>query len=431
MVFPCFLFMPNSNSHTQSCIQRLSMICIMGCIFHVLIAGIYSITPQSDALDYHEHALRLANTHAFTVQDTPTAYRPIGFPALLSIAYMIAPSILAGFMLQSLLISITALCIGITLHHYGISEKKALIASGVYLLIPMTWVQSMTLMSEPLAICAMMLSIVVRLKYQTTLSRGVEGLLWGIAILTRPIMLFCVIGIAVHDIIKKSRPFAHTALFLSCMILSLLPWMIRNAQIFGSPIIATNTGINLYIGNNAHANGSYKVIPEMKIVDSLPEMEANTLALSKAIDYIQQYPLQAFALLPKKVAYLCSSDAYLPLQLFHIEASSYPERLLQLPLWSIILIIPGYVLMYSGVSHASIFRSSQYSLFLVILLCLILPCMIFFGSARYHEPMIPLLLIAAVIGYEKGESLIGPSKILPIALVLLWMIEFSMVFLHM
>jgi hypothetical protein len=211
-----------------------------------------------------------------------------------------------------------------------------------------------------------------------------------------------------------------------------MPWVIRNANIMGSPVIASNTGINLYIGNNAHANGSYKVMPDMNVFDSLPEMQANALGISKAIAYVTENPLQSLIMIPKKIAYLFSSDAYLPLQLFQTDAMSYRDRLMQLPAWTIVLLIPGCILMFFGMSYVSIFRSiHQQSHIFVIIFCMILPCMIFFGSARYHEPMIPFMLIAAVSGYERTGNFIGPMKVLTIALALLWSIEFVMVFLHM
>lgn len=398
---------------------------------HALIAGYCSIAPQSDALDYHHHALRLAETHAYTSNGVPTAYRPIGFPAVLSIAYMISPSILSGFILQSALISITACCLGLTLIEFGVSERTVLYASGCYMLLPMTWIQSMTLMSEPLAICAMMIGILLRMRHQQMWSSGLEGIFWGIAILARPIMLFCGIGLFLFDVIRRSRSMPHAFAFLICMILTLMPWMIRNANVMGSPVITSSTGINLLIGNNHHANGSYKTMPEMSELDSLPEMQAHAIAMSKAKNHIIEHPMQTIMMIPKKIAYLFSSDAYLPLQLMHTSETSYRDRLLQLPLWTLLLIIPGCLMMLIGMSNMNEFiENSAFSFILVILLCMIFPCMIFFGSARYHEPMIPFMLISAFVGYEKRGNLIGPVKVIPIALLILWIVELSTILFH-
>lgn len=423
--------MRNSITYNHAFIRHLLMLSVVGFIMHALIAVACSIEPQSDALDYHNHALRLAENHEYTSNGMPTAYRPIGFPAMLSITYMITPSLNSGFILQSLMISITAFCIGLILLEFGVSQRSALFGSGLYMLLPMAWIQSMTLMSEPLAICAMMIGIFLRVRHRHLAASGLEGMLWGLAILARPIMLFCAIGLFIYDLLKSNRSLSHALAFFTCIILTLMPWMIRNANVMGSPVIASNTGINLYIGNNPHANGSYKTIPEMSMLDSLPEMQSNAMAMSKAMNHVLEHPMQSIIMIPKKIAYLFSSDAYMPLQLMQASDASYRERLIQLSPWTLLLIIPGYMVMLIGMSNMNTLVEHQtYSFIIVILLCMIIPCMVFFGSPRYHEPMIPFMLIASIIGYEQRRNLIGPGKVLPIALMIIWVLEISMILFH-
>ena len=412
-------------------IRRLAMLSLIGGIMHVIIAGIFSIPPQSDALDYHEHAMRLAETQSYTAFGIPTAYRPIGFPAVLSIAYMVYPHVISGFILQSMFIALTAFCCGLILFDAGISEMKSLIGAGIYLLLPMTWVQSMTLMSEPLAICAMMLSITIRFRYANIVSRGIEGMLWGIAILARPIMLFCAIAIFLIDL--KQRPHSKSLIisFFVCCSLTLMPWMIRNAIVLGAPVIASNTGINLYIGNNPEANGSYNVASGMKTFDLLPEMKAQQSAMKEAFNYIIANPISSLMMIPKKIAYLFSSDVYLPLQLFPRQGKSYREDITNLPGWSFILIVPGAILTLIALSHVRMMKElEEKDYFFALMIGMILPCMIFFGSPRYHEPMMPLFLIAMMIGIHKSGNLIGAMKVIPIALIMLWLLEYSMIFFH-
>ena len=110
----------------------------LGFIAHVILSIVVSPIPQSDALDYHEHALRLAETHAYTANGFPTAYRPIGFPALLSLFYMIWPSTTFGYVLQSLLVSISALLIALILKEYDAGNAISYAGSILYLLLPMT-----------------------------------------------------------------------------------------------------------------------------------------------------------------------------------------------------------------------------------------------------------------------------------------------------
>ena len=400
----------------------------LGFIAHVILSIVVSPIPQSDALDYHEHALRLAKTHTYTANGFPTAYRPIGFPALLSFMYMIWPSTIFGYALQSLLVSISAILIALILKEYDASNAVSYVGSTLYLLLPMTWIQSMTFMSEPLAIMCMLISVFIHIAFQGMRSRIVEGLFWGIAVLTRPIMIFSVIAILIHDIVKDNQKKTIIA-FVSGVIIAILPWMIRNTYVMGSPMIASNTGINVFIGHNPEANGSYKFVDEMHRFDGQSEVEANASAITSAIQYIVNDPLHSLLLIPKKIAFLFASDAYLPLQSFRIEGNTYRERIQNLPWWSYLLMIPGGFVIFLGASHGKILlHKNQGMRNIAIIIGMIVPCAIFFGTPRYHEPMIPFLLIAMMLGYAQYKKYLGSMTLFALAFPILWLIEYVMIF---
>lgn len=404
------------------------LISALGFIAHVILSIMISPIPQSDALDYHEHALRLAETHAYTANGFPTAYRPIGFPALLSLFYMIWPSTIFGYALQSLLVSISALLIALIIKEHGAGNAISYAGSTLYLLLPMTWMQSMTFMSEPLAIMCMLMSVYIHIAFQGTRSRIIQGLFWGIAVLTRPIMVFSVIAILIHDIVKDNQKKTIIA-FASGIIIAILPWMIRNTYVLGSPMIASNTGINLFIGHNPEANGSYKYVDEMQRFDGQSEVEANASAFTSAMQYILNDPLHSLLLIPKKIAFLFASDAYLPLQSFRIEGNTYRERMQNLPWWSYLLMIPGGFVMFLGVSHGKILlQKNQGMRNIAIIIGMIVPCSIFFGTPRYHEPMIPFLLIAMMLGYAQYKKYLGSMTLFALAFPILWLIEYVMIF---
>lgn len=404
------------------------LISALGFIAHVILSIMISPIPQSDALDYHEHALRLAETHAYTANGFPTAYRPIGFPALLSLFYMIWPSTIFGYALQSLLVSISALLIALIIKEHGAGNAISYAGSTLYLLLPMTWMQSMTFMSEPLAIMCMLMSVYIHIAFQGTRSRIIQGLFWGIAVLTRPIMVFSVIAILIHDIVKDNQKKTIIA-FASGIIIAILPWMIRNTYVLGSPMIASNTGINLFIGHNPEANGSYKYVDEMQRFDGQSEVEANASAFTSAMQYILNDPLHSLLLIPKKMAFLFASDAYLPLQSFRIEGNTYRERMQNLPWWSYLLMIPGGFVMFLGVSHGKILlQQNQGMRNIAIIIGMIVPCSIFFGTPRYHEPMIPFLMIAMMLGYAQYKKYLGSMTLFALAFPILWLIEYVMIF---
>ena len=409
-------------------IRNLLLIGALGFIAHFILSIVVSPIPQSDALDYHEHALRLAETHAYTANGFPTAYRPIGFPALLSFFYMIWPSTIFGYALQSFLVSISALLIALILKEYDAGNAISYAGSTLYLLLPMTWMQSMTFMSEPLAIMCMLMSVFIHIAFQGTRSRIVEGLFWGIAVLTRPIMIFSVIAVLIHDSLKDNNMKTSIA-FASGIIIAILPWMMRNTYVLGSPMIASNTGINLFIGHNPEANGSYKFVDEMRRFDGQSEVQANASAFTSAMHYILNDPLHSLFLIPKKIAFLFASDAYLSLQSLRIEGNTYRERMQNLPWWSYLLMIPGGFIMFLGVSHGTMLLQNNQGLRnSAIIIGMIIPSTLFFGTPRYHEPMIPFLLIAMMLGYAQYKKLLGSMTLFALAFPILWLIEYVMIF---
>jgi hypothetical protein len=415
--------------YDHSFIKNLLLFSAIGFLLHVMVAIVISPNSQSDALDYHEHAMRLAKTHAYTTANgMATAYRPIGFPALLSFSYMIWPNMISGYLLQSLLVTISALLIALILKEHDLSNRMAYLGLIIYMLLPMTWLQSMTFMSEPLAIMAMLMSIYLRIACSGKYARFIEGICWGIAILTRPIMLFSLFGIILIAIMKKDAKNNVIALVVGIVII-MTPWMLRNALVLDSPMIASNTGINLLIGHNPEANGSYKYIDALNQFDGKPETQANAQALQIAIDNMLLNPLHSIMLIPKKIAFLFASDAYQPLQIIQNNGSNYRERVINLPLWSWLLIFPGAMVMFIGISHGGmLLRMHQGTMIIAIIAGMIVPCAIFFGTPRYHEPMISLLLIAGIFGYAQYSTLLGTLKIASFALVILWLIEYALIF---
>jgi hypothetical protein len=66
-------------------------------------------TPIADPADYHQIAASLADGHGYVnAAGNPTAWRPPGYPAFLSLIYRISgPSVLAATLVQSLVGALT------------------------------------------------------------------------------------------------------------------------------------------------------------------------------------------------------------------------------------------------------------------------------------------------------------------------------------
>lgn len=91
------------------------------------------------------------------------------------------------------------------------------------------------------------------------------GLLFGLAAICRPtamiwVVVFAFVPVVHYGFVSGIR---RTALFLIGVALVIAPVTIRNVAVAGDPVlIASQGGINFYIGNNERADGVSAVLPE-------------------------------------------------------------------------------------------------------------------------------------------------------------------------
>ena len=383
---------------------------LLGCVLHCLFAWFATFQPQSDAADYHQLGLTIAHTHTYEVHGHPTAYRPIGFPAVLALVYSIQESIFLAQIVQSILISITGICIALLIYAANSSRVLSIIGMIIWFILPLTFVQTSVLLSEPLSIAAMLSAIVLQSqKKDKILLLICSGICWGIAVLSRPSFLlpaFVITAfIAIHNAtIKEScKRFLITISSLSIVV---SPWIIRNAIVMGKPMLSTNGGINLLIGNNPQANGSYKAIDALSKFDMMSETDADAKAMDEVKNYIYNNPLQALLRIPKKIAYLFASDTYLALQSFAKPSLQYRESVRSLSFWNLSLfIIPGALIMLLGLYYLPL--ASHYEIGTIAIITMIVWCIvhaIYFGSPRYHEPLIPFMIISFILGISTNNA---------------------------
>ncbi len=96
----------------------------------------------------------------------------------------------------------------------------------------------------------------------------IAGIVWGLSAVARPnilafapgILLWIWIGARLSE--RKLHKPAAIGLALAGAAIAILPWTIRNRVVGGEwALIATNGGVNFYIGNNPDADGIAAVVP--------------------------------------------------------------------------------------------------------------------------------------------------------------------------
>ena len=81
-----------------------------------------------------------------------------------------------------------------------------------------------------------------------------------------------------------------TILSTILIVIVIAPWSYRNTIAFGQfTTVATNSGTNLWMGNNPMSKGGYTPLPSE--VENMNEAQRNDYLKDKAIEYIKQFPL--------------------------------------------------------------------------------------------------------------------------------------------
>ena len=133
------------------------------------------------------------------------------------------------------------------------------------------------------------------------------GVVTGISILIRPVMVFFVPLAALWMIWR--RRFAAAIAFVLITALSVLPWTLRNRHVYGRWVaIASEGGVTFWTGNHplARGEGDLAANPELKFREAHPGLSPEQLEpfyYRDAAQWIRVHPLQWMALIGRKAFY--------------------------------------------------------------------------------------------------------------------------------
>lgn len=274
---------------------------------------------------------------------------------------------------------------------------------------------------SPLILLQMVLWIAaVRAARSTSaLGRGLcAGVLAGLATLARPSWLLFT-PLAVVAVLLgshgRARHFLVSGTMLLGLVLTMLPWWIRNAGVTGRFVPTTlQVGVSLYDGWNPQADGSSDLsfVPHLEQVErSRPappddrdvfEYRLDRHFRELALDWARTHPGDVVALAAQKL-----------IRLWNVWPNEPAFRALPFRLAVFVSFVPVMLLAVAGTWR---FRELGWPLVLLWLPALYLTLLhvVFVSSLRYREPvMLPLLALAAasVLCWQKAPSmtLVGSS----------------------
>lgn len=276
--------------------------------------------PTDDGAFYHVVAQRIAHGAGYTWLwpdgvITYAAHYPVGYPALLGLAYAAFGSRLLVAMAVN---AVLGACAVFAAHRSVIrvgTRRQALIAALLVSLHPGLVFYTPALMTE--GATAALLVVAVWLSVRVGSGRGwpgrlvVLGVCAGVLTLMRPQLLAMApfLGFFAHDRAETrygSR--ARRALFVTGLAIFLcLPWTIRNcARMDRCVFVSANGGWNLLIGVAAEANGSWIPIEGATVPPAcrnvFGEAEKDRCFGQAALARIRRDPLGFLALAPRKLS---------------------------------------------------------------------------------------------------------------------------------
>lgn len=249
--------------------DRVFLVAMFALAFGVRLAWALRLSPAIvwfDGEQYARLALGLLRHGTYlNAVGHPSAFWPPGYPALLAFVYALAgPSVIAVRIAQCALGALTVLFV------HGIARRvldtrAARLATLGSALYPIHVYAAGTLFPATLlvALLAGVLWLLLRaVERRSALASGFAGALGGWATLTAasalPAMLACAAWLAwqARRAPASARPSSGGGLrlavaFLLPLALVVAPWTLRNARIFGTPVlVSTNGGYNFWLGNH-------------------------------------------------------------------------------------------------------------------------------------------------------------------------------------
>lgn len=388
-----------TRAHTEAI--TLFAIIVIGLSLRIAAIVLFSHQPESDELAYHNMALSIVDGRDIVDHIGNRAMYNVGYPLfVLAPLYGLFSHALIVAQLGNALLGVLSIfmCYAVA-REAGAGRVGRLAAAALWAMYLPASVYTVYLFKENL-MTPMMLGVIwyaLRLtRTHTPQVAMLMGALLGFLALTgnAALVLMFPVLVAIAASPAKIHQKARTTLIIivtATVVVS--PWMIRNLHVLGAPILNTNGGFNLYLGNNPAATGMFVSIADTPRGVSWAELRkegevksSQTLG-AEAVSWIQEHPERFIELAALKLRYFWTPP------LHQGKGPASPLESFTRHLWAIQFITLAVL------SLASMFilslRTRQISILWLTILVYTAVHMLFYVIFRYREPIMPFLCILA------------------------------------
>ncbi len=245
----------------------------------------------------------------------PTAFYPVGYPALLGLGHALAgPSPMVAGALNVVAAALAVACVvALSRRAYGAGREH--LPAALYALSPGAVIYASTYMTETVSgalLAAATLTAARHARSGAARSALATGLLSGVGGLVRPqaLVLAPVLALLASPSRGLAARLGTLALVGAATCAAVLPWTARNCATVGCALVSTNGGSNLWIGTEPEAHGNYRPLPPGVGCDRVRgEVPKDRCYGAEALHRIASHPLRWASLMPDKARALLDYEA--------------------------------------------------------------------------------------------------------------------------
>lgn len=263
-----------------------------------------------DEHDYDRLARNIVEGRGYVdLEGRPTAYRPPGWPLVLAGVYGVWKHPLAARFANATFHGLTAWLLAILAAR--ILPEGRIFAPLLVLLYPLGAYTAATLYAQTLGTLLLVAMLLLLDNGRSRVAAAAAaGVLLGALILTIPAFLLLLplllAGVLSVNRRAPSAALGRGAVLLVCAAAVVLPWSIRNTRQMGRFVpVATNSGVNLLLGNSEHTRPNAGVNVDIARyraqVLGLDEAAADRQLQRFAVDWMVRHPARAARLYLRKV----------------------------------------------------------------------------------------------------------------------------------
>lgn len=391
--------------------------------------------PSGDQYSYWYYGREIADGRGYVsyITGQPTAYYPIGFPAILAALfwlvrvtplpdnYMLAANVL------HVVVGTASVGLAYVIGRRLFGRLGGLLGALILAVFPNPVYQVASLQLETMFIFWSLAALAIVVAHDW--SRGLPstrrllafGFVLGISVLIRPFSLWFIGALFVAAVVARAgwvRSLRAAAIPLAVVALMSVPWTVRNAiRMDGFVPTSTNTGDTLCLDRSLDATGGFRWADHEGCADpGLPEVERNRENTRMAIEFVIDHPTRELQQIWRrgKLMFGSDNDGVLAVNTLGggpVMAEDTAASLEDVAdaAFDVVLVLAGAGLVVLVATGRR--RRPEVALVLLSMGALIAVPLLLWGNPRFHLPVSPFLAILAGGAVAAGIQLFRRSPV--------------------